>query len=340
MISTQPETSESESEDEVEPKPDPEKKKVCDTYESMNNHPKKSKHQKQIDCLDLTYSSDEDEDEEESLTPKKKKKKTSLSFTMQPKKEKEKKSALLIRHEGEMKPVSLSLPPKKEKKPLPSMAPNGPHGYGHVPLLLPPQFTHHHHSLSQPQMIHMPPASTGLMMNENGCNGMGMGDYTNNRYSNNNNASIMHGYTNNSSIMHGYNSQLKYHAAQGYNNNLSMMQNPGVAFGSNSNLNLMQNPSSGHFNTSNPSMMQNMNQSSRQPQFVIRDYERTCIGAHNEKWLRMWREAYNIICLNGGSIIGGHNGDPALAQWLNSQKKKFWSLSDLKQELISMLGLP
>ena len=118
------------------------------------------------------------------------------------------------------------------------------------------------------------------------------------------------------------------------------MQNPGVAFGSNSNLNLMQNPSSGHFNTSNPSMMQNMNQSSRQPQFVIRDYERTCIGAHNEKWLRMWREAYNIICLNGGSIIGGHNGDPALAQWLNSQKKKFWSLSDLKQELISMLGLP
>lgn len=169
MISTQPETSESESEDEVEPKPDPEKKKVCDTYESMNNHPKKSKHQKQIDCLDLTYSSDEDEDEEESLTPKKKKKKTSLSFTMQPKKEKEKKSALLIRHEGEMKPVSLSLPPKKEKKPLPSMAPTGHHGYGHVPLLLPPQFTHHHHSLSQPQMIHMPPASTGLMMNENGC---------------------------------------------------------------------------------------------------------------------------------------------------------------------------
>ena len=33
----------------------------------------------------------------------------------------------------------------------------------------------------------------------------------------------------------------------------------------------------------------------------------------------MWREAYNIISLNGGCIITGHNGYTALAQWFNSQ---------------------
>ena len=192
------------------------------------------------------------------------------------------------------------------------------------------QFTHHH-SLPQPQM----------MMGGNGCHGMR--HYDNNNWYSNNNSSMMQGYNNNnSSMMQGYTNINSSMMQQGYNNNLSMMQNPGAAaFGYNSNLSMMQNPGV-TLGYSNNCMPQNTNQSSssRQPHAVIREYERACIGAHHEKWLSMWREAYNIICLNGGSIIGGHNGYPALAQWFNSQKQKFWTLSDVKQELLSMLGLP